>query len=144
VIKRQLFSFERNIAYVAQSEETSWKTWHRQGQMTQIEDRIEFEVAELNDWIEICRVARFCEWFLHIYRRYLLMFIDLIAWIHSICINWVEFSNIFDILKTNDVIPCVCPLIDHSSWPMKSHEFLRLLYNYYFNLEKIIAGNSWK
>jgi hypothetical protein len=25
-----------NIAYVAQSEETSWKTWHRQDQMTQI------------------------------------------------------------------------------------------------------------
>ena len=35
------------------------------------------------------------------------MFIDLIALIHSICINSVEFSNIFDILKTNDVIPCV-------------------------------------
>jgi hypothetical protein len=45
-----------NIAYVAQSEETSWKTWHRQGQITQIEfvfeDRIEFEVAAewLNWW----------------------------------------------------------------------------------------------
>jgi hypothetical protein len=40
----------------------------------------------------------------------------------------VQFSNIFDILKTYDVIPCVCPLIDHGSRPMKSHEFLRLLY----------------
>jgi hypothetical protein len=87
-------------------------------------------------WIEICRVyvASFCEWFLHIYRRYLLMFIDLIAWIHSICINSVEFSNIFGILKTNDVIPCVCMSSnhvqdqDHGSRPMKSHEFLRLLY----------------
>jgi hypothetical protein len=44
-----------NIAYVAQSEETSWKTWHRQGQMTQIvfvfEDWIEFEVAaECLNW----------------------------------------------------------------------------------------------
>jgi hypothetical protein len=57
------------------------------------------------------------------------MFIDLIAWIHSICINSVEFSNIFDILKINDVILWVCPLIDHGSRPMKSHEFLRLLYN---------------
>jgi hypothetical protein len=25
-----------NITYVAQSEETSWKMWHRQGQMTEI------------------------------------------------------------------------------------------------------------
>ena len=56
------------------------------------------------------------------------MFIDLIALIHSICINSVEFSKVFDILKTYDVIPCVCPLIDHGSRPMKSHEFLRLLY----------------
>jgi hypothetical protein len=42
-----------NIAYVARSEETSWKTWHRQGQMTQIvfvfEERIEFEVAA--EWL---------------------------------------------------------------------------------------------
>jgi hypothetical protein len=41
------------------------------------------------DWIEICRVASFCEWFFHIYRRYWLMFIDLIAWIHSIALSTV-------------------------------------------------------
>jgi hypothetical protein len=32
-----------------------------------------------------------------------------------------------------DVIPCVCPLIDHGSRPMKALEFLTLLlykYNY--------------
>jgi hypothetical protein len=85
--------------------------------------------SHLTDWIEICWVVRFCEWFFHVYRRYLLMFIDVIAWIHSICINLVAFSNIFDILKTYDVIPCVCPVIDHGSRPMKWHEFLRLLYN---------------
>ena len=28
-----------------------------------------------------------------------------------------------------DVIPCVCPLIDHASRPMKTLEFLTLLYN---------------
>jgi hypothetical protein len=43
-------------------------------------------------------IASFCEWFLHIYRSYLLMFIDLNAWILSICINSVEFSNIFDMV----------------------------------------------
>jgi hypothetical protein len=53
----------------------------------------------------------------------LLLFIDLHEFIQFV------FSNIFDILKTYDVIPCVCPLIDHGSRPMKSHEFLRLLYN---------------
>jgi hypothetical protein len=72
-----------NIAYVARSEETSWKMWHRQGQMTQIvfvfEDRIGFwSRSWMTAWVEICRVASFCEWFLHIYRRYLLLFIDLI------------------------------------------------------------------
>jgi hypothetical protein len=88
--------------------------------------------SQLNDWVEIYSVASFCEWFLHIYRRYLLLLIDLIAWIHSICINSVEFLNSFDILKAYDVIPCVCPLIDHGSRPMKSHEFLRLLYIYIY------------
>ena len=48
-----------NIAYVAQSEETSWKTWHGQGQMSQIvfvfEDRIEFEVAA--EWLKLLRFA---------------------------------------------------------------------------------------
>jgi nucleoside phosphorylase len=29
-----------------------------------------------------------------------------------------------------DVIPCVCPLIDHGSQPMKALEFLTLLYKY--------------
>jgi hypothetical protein len=29
---------------------------------------------------------------------------------------------------TCDVIPCVCPLIDHGSRPMKALEFLTLLY----------------
>ena len=47
-IKKQL-----NIAYVAQSEETSCKTWHQQGQITQIvfvfEDRIELVVAA--EWL---------------------------------------------------------------------------------------------
>jgi hypothetical protein len=28
-----------------------------------------------------------------------------------------------------DVIPCVCPLTDHGSRPMKALEFLTLLYN---------------
>ena len=122
-----------NIAYVARSEETSWKMWHRQGQMTEIvfvfEDRIGFWSRSWMTELRFAEFASFCEWFLHIYRRYLFLFIDLIAWIHSICINSVEFSNIFYILKTYDVIPCVCPLIDHDSRPMKSHEFLRLLYN---------------
>jgi hypothetical protein len=37
-----------NNAYVAQSEEISWKTWHRQGQIVFVfEDRIEFEVPWL-------------------------------------------------------------------------------------------------
>ena len=71
--------------------------------MTQIvfvfEDRIEFEVA--SEWIEICRVASFCEWYFHIYRRYLLIFIDLLPWIHSICINSVEFSNCFHLFNIN-------------------------------------------
>jgi hypothetical protein len=48
-----------NIAYVARSEETSWKRWHRQGQMSQIvfvfEDRIEFEVAA--EWLKLLRFA---------------------------------------------------------------------------------------
>jgi hypothetical protein len=80
--------------------------------------------------LRFSELLAFASDFLHIYRTYLLMFIDLIASrIHSICINSVEFSNIFDILKTNDVIPCACPLIDHGSRPMKSHQFLRLLYN---------------
>jgi hypothetical protein len=44
-----------HIAHVARSEETRRKTWHRQGQMTQIvfafEDRIEFEdEAEWLNW----------------------------------------------------------------------------------------------
>jgi hypothetical protein len=77
-----------NIAYVARSEETSWKMWHRQVQMTEIvfvfEDRIGFWSRI---WMTDLRFACFCEWFLHVYRRYLLMFIDLIAWIHSIYIN---------------------------------------------------------
>jgi hypothetical protein len=116
-----------NIAYVTR-EETSWKMWHRHSTGSNDRNSICFRrpdwilKSQLNDWVEICRVASFCEWYLHIYRRYLLLFIDLIAWIHSICINSVEFSNIFDILKTYDVIPCVCPLIDHGSRPMKSHE----------------------
>ena len=49
--------------------------------------------------------------FLDMYQRYLLIFIDLIALIHSICINWLEFSNIFDILKITHClshIPCFC------------------------------------
>lgn len=45
----------------------------------------------------------------------------------------MEFSNVFDevfdVLKTSYVIPCVCPLIDHGSRPMKLLEFLTLLYN---------------
>ena len=28
-----------------------------------------------------------------------------------------------------DVIPCVCPLMDHGSRPIKALEFLTLLYN---------------
>jgi hypothetical protein len=56
---------------------------HRQGQMSEIvfvfEDRIGFWSRIWMTEVEICRVASFCEWFLHIYRRYLLMFIDLIA-----------------------------------------------------------------
>jgi hypothetical protein len=50
-----------NIAHVAQSEETSWKTWHWQGQITQIvfvlEDRIEFEVAA--EWLNWWDLPRF-------------------------------------------------------------------------------------
>jgi hypothetical protein len=109
-----------NITYVARSEETSFENETSTGS----NDRnsicfrrpdwiLKALKSHLNDWIEICRVASFCEWFLYVYGRYLLLFIDLIAWIHSICINSVQFSNIFDILKTYDVIPCVCPLIDH-------------------------------
>jgi hypothetical protein len=139
VIKRQLFCSER----LWQLESTclcctKWRNQLENVTSTGSNDRnsICFRrpdwilKSQLNDWVEICRVASFCEWFLHIYRRYLLLFIDLIAWIHSICINSVEFSNIFDILKTYDVIPCVYPLIDHGSRPMKSHEFLRLLYKH--------------
>jgi hypothetical protein len=122
-----------NITCVARSEETSFENEASTGSNDR--NSICFRRPDwilklhLNDRIEICQVASFCEWFLHVYRRYLLMFIDLITWIRSIYINSVEFSNIFDILKTYDVIPCVCPLIDHGSRPMKSHEFLRLLYN---------------
>jgi hypothetical protein len=51
------------IAYVARSEETTWKTWHRQGQLTQIvfvfEDRIEFEVAA--EWLSLSEL-RFAEY----------------------------------------------------------------------------------
>jgi hypothetical protein len=46
------------------------------------------------------------------------MFIDLIALIHSICINSVEFSNIFDILiKTNHVFRASVMAL----YQMKSH-----------------------
>ena len=34
-----------------------------------------------------------------------------------------------------DVIPCVCSLIDHGSRPMKTLEFLTLLYNYSYTLQ---------
>jgi hypothetical protein len=34
-----------------------------------------------------------------------------------------------------DVIPCVCPLIDHGSWPMKALEFLTLLYKILYILD---------
>ena len=33
-----------------------------------------------------------------------------------------------------DVIPCVCPLIDHGSRPMKALEFLTLLYHHIITL----------
>jgi hypothetical protein len=46
--------------------------------------------------------------------------------------NCMNSFNLYK--KTYDVIPCVCPLIDHGSRPMKSHEFLRLLYNIYFRI----------
>ena len=35
-----------------------------------------------------------------------------------------------------DVIPCVCPLIDHGSRPMKALEFVTLLYNKIVSLLK--------
>jgi hypothetical protein len=104
VIKRQLFCSERlwQLKWRNQLEnETSTGSNDRNSICFRRSDWI----LKSHLWIEICRVASFCEWFLHVYRRYLLIFIDLVAWIHSICINSVEFSNIFDILKTYDVIP---------------------------------------
>jgi hypothetical protein len=57
-----------NIAYVARSEETSWKMWHWQGQMTEIvfvfEDRIGF-------WS--------CSWMTE------LRFAELLAFVSDIC-----------------------------------------------------------
>ena len=59
------------------------------------------------------------------------VFIDVYRFNCMNSFNLYKFSGIFkyfDILKTNDVLPSVCPLIDHGSRPMKSHEFSRLLY----------------
>jgi hypothetical protein len=33
-----------------------------------------------------------------------------------------------------DVVPCICPLIDHGSRPMKALEFLTLLYKKHYNI----------
>jgi hypothetical protein len=84
--------------------------------------------SQLNDWVEICRVTSFCEMiFAHLSK----VFIVVYRFNCMNSFNLYKFSGIFkyfDISKTYEVTPCVCPLIDHGSRPMKSHEFLRLLY----------------
>jgi hypothetical protein len=74
-----------------------------------------------------------------VFARLSKVFIDVYRFNCMNSFNLYKFSGIFklifDILKTYgyDVIPCVCPLIDHGSRPMKSHEFLRLfIYKYIY------------
>jgi hypothetical protein len=60
-----------NIVYVAQSEETRWKTWHRQGQMPQIVFVFEDRIAGIwsRSWMTELRFAEllaFVSDFLHI------------------------------------------------------------------------------
>jgi hypothetical protein len=47
-----------------------------------------------------------------------------IGYLKSRAVLWLAAQN----KVLCDVISCVCPLIDHGSWPMKALEFLTLLY----------------